>query len=410
MKGQKKCLSNSQNQKWIGSPEIWLSEPRTILGIMTGTSVDGADAVIAEFEYHPDNSNFPFKINRFVHKHFPLHKKLKQKIIQAINNNANTSEISFLNTYLAYYYAEIVKKMKYFYQPKLPKVDAVAVHGQTVWHSPLSKKQQSTIGHSLQLCSLPTLATLTNLPVVGDFRSKDIALGGQGAPIVPIFDYYFLRRKEENIITLNIGGIANVTILPKSCNIDNILAFDTGPGNSWIDLATNYLFGLPFDRDGKIAKSGALNPQLFNLLSKINYIRKKPPKSTGKELFGEKELKKYLEFSKRNSINRNDIITTLTHYTAWSIATNIEEYIKDTTTVIVSGGGALNMFLTELLRSYLPSNTKLILYENGKKKYLLGKEALAIAFLGYLRLGCIPSNFPSVTGAKQRTSLGIVVM
>lgn len=290
---------------------------------------------------------------------------------------------------------------------ELKSINAIGIHGQTVWHDTSRATQhQIKVPCSLQLGSIGFLSALTNLPVVGDFRSKDIALMGQGAPLVPIFDYYFLRSKKEDIIALNIGGIANITYLPKGCKTNKVIAFDTGPGNTLIDIATKKLFKKPFDKGGEIASQGQLNSSLIDELMKIEYVHRKPPKSTGRELFSETLLNKILAKAKKERVDKYEVISSLSYYTAWSIVENIKHYANPVSKIIVSGGGALNNYLMNQLKLMLPETTIIASDEIGIPSS--AKEALAFAFLAYLRLGNIKSNIPAATGAKKRTSLGVV--
>ncbi len=382
--------------------EDWFSHSRNIVGIMTGTSADGVDLILAKF-IGSKSKKFLFSILGF--KSFSFSNDLKGLIELAINNEAKTREIAVLNFELAYFFSYVVRSFLKSIEFPLSKVDAVAVHGQTVWHEPKSKSTTGK-GFTLQLVSLSALSQILKVPIVGDFRSKDVAIGGEGAPLVPIFDYEFLSSNEYDVITLNIGGIANIAYLPKKCKVKDVIAFDSGPGNTWIDGAMKILFGKNYDFAGETARQGKLNNKLFKKLKSIKYVRQKPPKSTGREEFSKEKLKEILEFSQKNSIHNIDVITTLTHYTAWSIAENIIKFTNPRSQLIVSGGGSKNKFLIELLSQYLPESKVTLIDDYGIPSQV--KEPLAFAFLGYLRLGGLPSNIPNVTGAKEKISLGIV--
>lgn len=393
---------NNQNKSVVPTPEEWYSHSRNIIGIMTGTSVDSIDIVLAKF-LGSRSKNFLFSL--VCHDNYAIPENIKNLIELAISNEARTREIAKLNFELSYLFAKIVKDFLLKNKYPIEKIDAIGVHGQTVWHEP-HPTDSTKVGFTLQLLSIGAMAEILKIPVVGDFRSKDIALGGEGAPLVPIFDYEFLASREEDVIALNIGGIANITYLPKNAKLTQILAFDTGPGNVLIDGAMRLLFNKNFDEGGKIASKGRLNNQLFKKLKAIPYVRQKPPKSTGRELFNAKLLNEIFGLATKKECTKEDIITTLTHYTAWSIAENIKKFANSVSKVIVSGGGAKNTFLIELLKSYLPDSNVILSNEIGIP--IEAKEALAFAFLAYLRMGGLPSNIPNVTGAKSRTSLGIV--
>ncbi len=371
---------------------------------MSGTSVDGVDLTLAKF-IGSKSKNFMFTI--ISHNSYPFPKGIKEQIQKAIANEARTRDIAFLNFELAYFYTKLVKDFLRSINFPLEKIDAIGVHGQTIWHEPHPDSQFQN-GTTFQCVSLSAMAQMLKIPVVGDFRSKDIASGGEGAPLVPIFDYEFLGSKTENIIALNIGGIANITYIPKDENLSKVIAFDTGPGNVWIDGAMQVLFQQDYDKNGDFARNGRLNNQLFKKLKAIPYIRKKPPKSTGRELFSQEKLQEIIVHSDTKKIQPNDMITTLTHFTAWSIAENIKKFANINSKLIVSGGGAKNSFLLELIQFYLPSTTVHTSDTYGIP--IEAKESLAFAFLAYLRMGGLPSNIPNVTGSRERISLGIVAV
>lgn len=382
----------------------WLSTSRYVIGIMTGTSVDSIDIVLAKFI---GSKSRHFLFSMLFHDNFSFPENLKFQIERAISNKATTSEIAKLNFELAHFFAKIVKEFLKSHNFPIDKIDAIGVHGQTVWHEPRPKDKHNS-GFTLQLVSLGAMAQLLKVPIVGDFRSKDIAVGGEGAPLVPIFDYEFLASKEKDVIALNIGGIANLTFLPKKAKLNNVLAFDTGPGNALIDNAMKSLFNQNMDRNGTIARSGKLNNTLFKKLKSIPFVRQKPPKSTGREYFNQSLIDEIIEIAKSKQITPEDVITTLTHYTAWSIAENIKLFTNPQSRIIVSGGGAKNQFLLELLGKYVPEAHIITSEEIGIP--VQAKEALAFAFLAYLRMGGLPSNIPNVTGARERISLGIIAI
>ncbi|MEJ5287412.1 MAG: anhydro-N-acetylmuramic acid kinase [Bacteroidota bacterium] len=389
---------------YLTNGEEWFSKSRYVIGIMTGTSVDSVDIVLSKF-IGAKSRHFLFSM--LYYDNFPLSVNLKTSIENAIANIATTREIAQLNFELAYFFVKTVKTFLEMHNFPIEKVNAIGVHGQTVWHEPHPKDNPKN-GFTFQLVSLGAMAQLLKIPIVGDFRTKDIAVGGEGAPLVPIFDYEFLASKEKDVVALNIGGIANITYIPTKAKLNNVVAFDTGPGNVLIDGAMKLLFNQNLDKDGETARKGKLNNAIFKKLKSIPFVRQKPPKSTGREYFNSELLREIIDLGKNKKLPGEDIITTLTHYTAWSVAENIKLFANRNCRLIVSGGGARNKFLMELLSFYLPETE--IMTSDKVGIPVQAKEALAFAFLAYLRMGGLPSNIPSVTGARERVSLGIVAI
>ncbi len=386
----------------------WLSSPRLVIGIMTGTSMDNIDAVLVKFKTN-DEANHIYKILANCSIEFPV--TLKNEILYLIENPVHISNISKINFQISKLYSEVVKKLCFENNIASTQIDAIAIHGQTVWHqTPEPSTQLSTIENkqssTLQLASISALAQLTGITTVGNFRAADIALGGNGAPLVPIFDYMFLTDNKENRIVLNIGGIANITYLPSGCSKNDVIAFDTGPGNILIDRAMNIFFDKQFDTNGEIARSGNMIVNLFNALKNSDYILKPPPKSTGRELFNDSYLENYLGKIDLYNINKEDIIHTLTVFTAWSITENIRLFTPKFDRIIVSGGGVKNTYLMELLTDVFPHLTISTTDDFGIPSQI--KEALCFAYLAYRTLGGLPGNIPSATGATREAILGEV--
>jgi anhydro-N-acetylmuramic acid kinase len=374
-------------------------------GIMTGTSIDAIDVSISNF-WKNENDEFQFKLIAYKEYNFP--EGIKELILRITGNNFTIRELSQLNFLLAEIYADSLKKLCQDTGIKLTSIYGLGVHGQTLWHEPDKNDFYShQISSTLQFVNISALSMkLNGMSVYGDFRSADVALGGQGAPLIPIFDYHFLRSTINDVIALNIGGMANITFLPKNCQIDKVIAFDTGPGNVLIDYAINVLFGMNYDKDGDIAKNGQIISNIFENLKSEPFISKKPPKSTGRELFNDKFVLKHFT----NNNKPSDIICTLTEFTAWSIAENIKNAMQniensESAEIVVSGGGRKNSFLIGRIKYYLPD------YEiiNIDNLNINGdaKESICFGFLAYLNYLGIPANIPSVTGAEREVILGV---
>jgi anhydro-N-acetylmuramic acid kinase len=385
---------------------LWLSEPRLVAGNMTGTSVDGIDVAFVEFSNQAGRHSYVLKAFDM----FPYNHETRNLILELINGKAEAELLSSLNIILAEEYYSAIKKLSAESGIPLELIDAIGIHGQTLWHFPNPvKKSGYDIRSTYQAGSVSTLSGLAGKPVVGDFRPADIALGGQGSPLVPIFDFNFLKSDYKNRIALNIGGIANITILGKDCSEQNVIAFDTGPGNYLIDKYTKIIFDCNFDANGELAAWGNIDSELFGMLKLIPFIKQSPPKSTGRDFLpGEIELfikNKYLKYFTTNS-HSYDLIRTLTEMAAWSIAENIRLFAPGAEEIIASGGGIHNVFLIDCLQKELPTLKIINTEELGLPAD--AKEAVCFAYLAYRTLGGLHGNIPSVTGASRKAVLGVI--
>lgn len=374
-------------------------EKKRIIGLMTGTSLDAIDIALSEFYINDNNLQF----NLLNYKEYKFSNDYKTFIKNIINENSFIKDISQLNFYLSELFCDCILDFCENFNINLNTVDAISVHGQTIWHNPskenfLDKKISST----LQIASISAISSKLSKKVIGDFRSADVMLGGEGAPLIPIFDYYFLRSNTENIISLNIGGISNITYLPKNCNKNEIIAFDCGPGNVLIDSYLQEFSVFSFDKDGSLSLKGKIIDSLSNQLKKIDFMYKSPPKSTGRELFNLKLIKDLIG---NNRYSLEDVIATLTDFTAFSICYNIKKYADENSKIIVSGGGRKNKSILKRINYYLPNVSIQLIDDLGINGD--AKEAIFIAFLGYLNLLKIPGNISQVTGAFKEIVLGI---
>ena len=380
----------------------WFSVPRMLCGLMSGTSLDGIDVAIAEFRTDEQGVQFTTK----THQTIPYSDEIRTEILRCIEKKINVSDISFLTVALAEFHAHAVRTACDSCSLTPQQLDGIGFHGQTVWHAPKpTNKLKTKLGNTFQLSSGQTLAALLGTTVVSDFRSADVALGGQGAPLVPIFDAAFLRDSTRNVIALNIGGIANITLLPASVS-EPIQAFDTGPGNVLIDASTKMFFGKNYDAHGAIADAGRSIRPMLAQLKEHKFISQKPPKSTGREVFNASWLDKRIRTTFQPSIPSEDVVRTITEFTAWSIAENIRLFADSSSKIIASGGGIHNRTLMQMLQNELP--TAEICTTNDIGIDSDAKEALCFAFLAYRTLGGLPGNIPSVTGASREAILGSI--
>ncbi len=379
----------------------WVASPRRLAGVMSGTSLDGLDVAVADF-WH-DGSRERFSLVGWHHVEFPPLLRLRLRRLH--EEPCSIAEVAELHWELAVQTAESVRQCCAALGIQPDSLDAIGVHGQTVYHN-AARRDERGYGIGLQLGNLSAVAQWLGTTVVGDFRSADLAHGGEGAPLVPLFDWAFLRSEQDSVATLNLGGIANVTILPAACRPEQVRAWDTGPGNLWIDAATELFFGKRCDEGGRIARAGRLVPQLWEALLQIGFVRQPPPKSTGREFFSRSRLQELLQQTLTAAVPAEDVIHTLTRFTAWSVAENLRLFGGSCSRLIVSGGGAYNDFLLELLREEMPT-----LEVQRSEAYgipVQAKEALCFAYLAYCTLGGRPGNLPSVTGARRSVVLGVV--
>ncbi len=372
------------------------------IGVMTGTSCDGIDISAVQF-----SGNSLSEFNVIISKSYPYPPEIKVFVNKCLTENVPIGDLSQFNYYISLVYGQSINQ--FIEQYLRLKPDFVAVHGQTIWHQPLSSDFfDKKVASTYQSINISALAKIIGLPVVGDFRAGDIALGGQGAPLVPIFDYYTFRSDKKSRVCVNIGGISNVSVIPKKCNLNEIIAYDCGPGNALIDFFTTEHFNKEYDENGEIARSGLFNKELFyNLIENDIYQQIQPPKSTGKEYYNNKFIHDSINLIP-HLVNPKDVLNTLTHYTAYTIANNIKKYTDSSCEIIISGGGIHNQFLIDCLANYLRQYTI-----NSTEQYGINpdyKESIAFAFLGYLFLNEENGNIPSATGANKETILGTLAI
>jgi anhydro-N-acetylmuramic acid kinase len=290
----------------------------------------------------------------------------------------------------------------------LKTIDLIGSHGQTIYHNPRGRRLwKRTVPCTLQIGESAVIAQRTGITTVADFRPRDIAAGGQGAPLVPFADYILFRDKKKNRAIQNIGGIANVTYLPANCRRCDIIAFDTGPGNMIIDgivsLATRGRE--KFDLDGKTARRGTVDRELLGNMLQHPFFRIRPPKSTGREMFGKTYRDILYEKVRRKGLSIEDITATVTAFTAASIGLSYKRFLPAMPDeVILCGGGAKNNTLIKMLRKELGEVKVLTSSELGINYD--AKEAISFAILAYATIKGIANNVPSATGADGALILG----
>ncbi len=369
------------------------------IGIMSGTSMDGIDTVLVDI----DGFGMETKMKVIGYHEYPMPIDMKEKIKKACDEkNSCVDEICSLNFELGYLFVEAVRILLKKYDVAQKDISFIATHGQTIYHIPFLKNQ--LIPSTLQIGEPAVLAYELNTTVVSNFRVMDMAAGGQGAPLVPYSEYLLYSEPCKNIALQNIGGIGNVTLLVGQ-DIDAIQAFDTGPGNMMINEACRELYRLEYDDQGKIAAKGHTIDGLLNMLMKHPYMSKKPPKSTGREDFGENYVQQLLHHYKYEKAE--DIIATLTYFTAKSIAYHYQRDILPNyplDKVVIGGGGSHNLTLMNMIRQEL---SPVKVYTQDEMGYSSdAKEAIAFVIMGNETLHHHFSNVKSATGAKDYVVLG----
>ena len=360
------------------------------VGLMSGTSLDGVDAVLADF------SQFPAAVLGHCSAPFPV--ALKETLL-ALNTPGDNElhRAALAANALARIYAEQVQVLLQQCGVSATSVRAIGVHGQTVRHRP---QEFDGTGYTLQLNNPALLAELSGIDVVADFRSRDVAAGGQGAPLVPPFHQDFFGRSDRVLGVLNIGGISNITVLDPEA--DALCGFDCGPGNALMDAWCLTHTGQPFDNAGNWAAQGSIHPALLDRLFDEPFFAKSPPKSTGRDLFNAHWLSNRLEgFS---DIRPQDVQATLTELTALACARSVWEACPSCSTLVVCGGGAFNAHLMSRLQSALPDC--LVVSSETFGLPPLQVEAAAFAWLARQAILHKTASVKSVTGAQGARILG----
>ncbi|HYL59702.1 MAG TPA: anhydro-N-acetylmuramic acid kinase [Candidatus Acidoferrales bacterium] len=365
-----------------------------VAGVMSGTSLDGIDVAIVDIRA----SRGGLAIRPLAFRSMPYPKPIREALLGVSNAMTHTATISRLNFLLGELYAEAIRKTAW-----RRKLDLIGMHGQTIFHEGapveyLNRRLAST----LQIGEAAVVAERTGVRTISNFRERDIAAGGQGAPLVPLADYLLLRSRRMGRIALNIGGIANITAIPAGAALENVVAFDTGPGNMVIDALVRHMTegGRQYDRNGAIARRAAVHERLLDSMMSDPYIARKPPKTTGREHFGGE----FVNGLVATGIALPDLIATATEFTARSIACGILATTLQDAEVIVSGGGVRNRQIMRRLRELLPHHKVATSADYGIDPD--AKEAIAFAVLAYQAARGRPCNLPSATGASRALVLG----
>lgn len=369
---------------------------------MSGTSVDGIDVALVEIR----GRGFKQTVKPCALHSFPYEPAVREAIFSVTNTEAHIGRLSQVHFLLGRVYGQAVRDACEQSGIALKELKLIGSHGQTVYHQPVeSEIGGHLVKSTLQIGEPALIAELTGVPVVADFRPADMAAGGEGAPLVPYVDYLLFRDRGLGRVVLNIGGIANVTAIPPAGDPDQVIAFDTGPGNMIMDALAQHFSGgaSNFDDGGRLASDGTADRDLLDRLSRDDYFQQPPPKSTGRERFGEVFLAAFLDAS----LEPADAMATATAFTAETIAAALDRFVAPTMgidEVIASGGGVKNPELMGRLRKMLSPALLRTSTDHGIDSE--AKEAIAFAILAHETFHMRPANLPSATGARHPCLLG----
>ena len=384
------------------------SKEMLVMGMMSGTSADGIEAAIVRISGAPPA--ILAKVES--HHHVPFGPHVREQILRLANGGATTTaEISRLDFVLGEEFARAAIAASQSSGIGLEKISLIGSHGQTVFHqgAPARLVGAWRVASTLQIGEPSVIAERTGVPTIANFRPSDVAAGGHGAPIVPFVDYLLYRDPERGRVALNIGGIANVTAIPAGASPEGVFAFDTGPGNMIVDaLIQGMTRGRArYDRGAKTALSGRTVPELLSRMMREPYLRKRPPKTAGREQFGQIYVERLLEWGRKHHASPADLVRTATVFTSLSIADAFRRLILPRATIhelIVSGGGAKNPLMMAQLAASVPGIE--IIQSSRLGVATEAKEAFAFAILAYEAYHGRPNNLPSATGARHPVVMG----
>ena len=385
-------------------------ESRNVIGLMSGTSCDGIDACLVKIT----GNGLSTKVDIIGFETYPYENEIRELIFEASCKETGTvDKICQLDFTLGKLFADAAGQIAAKMSIPLSEIDIVGSHGQTIYHvSSLKESNDKVVRSTLQIGEPSVIAQETGVTTVADFRTRDIAAGGEGAPLTPYADLVLFGKDGVGRAMQNIGGISNVTFLPADGNIKEIIAFDNGPGNMIIDRFAEIITDgkLKYDKNGEFASRGRLNQDLLERLCTHPYLSKPPPKSTGREDFGIQFSDNLYKELRQDNIDVYDAIATITAFTAKSISDSYKRFIQPCykiDEVIISGGGVSNSVLCQFLEDYLVDISVSAVDDFGIPSD--AKEALAFAILANETVSGNPCNVPSATGAKESVVLGKIL-
>jgi anhydro-N-acetylmuramic acid kinase len=387
-----------------------------VAGVMSGTSADGINVALVRIQ----GRGFRSRVELLAHYEFPYPPEVRKAVLAAMNaSSARVADLARLNFRLGELYAKAVEAAQ---RRAHLECELVGCHGQTLYHQGTTSNYLGRpVACTWQTGEGAVVAAKLGVPVVSDFRPADFAAGGKGAPLVPFLDYVLFRHRRFGRIVQNIGGIGNLTAIPPRAAPEDVLAFDTGPGNMVMDAVAARLFDRPYDRNGRLAAKGEPLEKVLRQLLKRSFFQQKPPKTTGREQFGGAFVQEFLALCRR--ANDYDTMSTATALTARSIGLAVRELVLTADAAnlpstsrwpsryrefVVSGGGTRNTTLMRMIREDLAPLKMRVLTTDEFGLPSEAKEAVAFALMGYQTWRRLPSNVPSATGAKRPAILGKV--
>jgi anhydro-N-acetylmuramic acid kinase len=384
-----------------------------VAGVMSGTSADGVDVAICRVSPASRKDATP-GVKVLGHRSFAYDAKLRAAVLAAMDaKQTSAAELTRLSWRLGAVYAECVEVTAHELKLK-PRL--VACHGQTIYHQGTAAPYLGQpVRCTWQIGEPSLIAERLGVPVVSDFRPADMAAGGQGAPLVPMLDFCLFRHATKNRLLLNLGGIANVTALPAGSSVDQVLAFDTGPANMIVDACMKQLYGRRFDKDGAVAARGKVLDKVIAKLMQAGYFSAPPPKSCGREEYGDAFVTRFLALCEREGARKQDVIATATAFTSRTVLDAWQRFCsphlgpqKRVTELFAAGGGTRNATLMSHLREGFAALGVRVTTTAEEGLATEAKEAAAFALMGWLTWHGLPGNIPSATGAKRPVVLGRV--
>lgn len=378
---------------------------RLVIGIMSGTSADGVDAALCRITGHGVGS----KIEQLGFVFRPYEEEIRREVLRlASGSGAAAADFCRINFLLGELYKEAALELCRVAGVAPQDIDLIGSHGQTLWHIPVEEEYLGRrLRSTLQLGECSVLAEAFGCPVAGDFRVRDMAAGGLGAPLVPYSEFLIYRSERECVALQNIGGIGNITCLLPGCTLEDVFAFDTGPGNMVMDAVMSELThgAARWDEGGAFASAGRVNEALLAFLMDDEFVRRTPPKTTGREYYGPEYVRRVMDRARSLSVADADLMATVTAFTAETIAYSVHHFFPlMPDRLVIGGGGSMNGTLVGFIREALPACRVMTNEELGFDSN--AKEAVAFAVMANETLFAGFNNVPTVTGASHPVVMG----